>query len=90
MKVFLLLIPLGRFVPLACMISIIPMPKEDQDETEAVSLLPKLFHTKRRPTAEDLWVLLLSEGIKEGQQCPMEGEKPQLLPWRLPTGESLA
>jgi len=46
MKVFFLLIPLGRFVPLACMITVIPMPKEDQDETEAVSLLPKVTYTQ--------------------------------------------
>jgi len=54
------------------MITVIPMLKEGQDETEAVSLLPRLFHTQGRPTTEDLWIFVLSKGIEEGQQCAME------------------
>jgi hypothetical protein len=72
------------------MITVIPMPKEDHHETEAVPLLSELLHTQRRPAAEDLWIFLLSEGIKEGQQRPMERKKPKTLQLRLPTRESLA
>jgi hypothetical protein len=66
------------------MITVIPMPKENQDEIEAVSVLPKLLCAKRRPTTEDLWIFFLSKGIEGRQQCPVEGAKPAILSWRLP------
>jgi hypothetical protein len=82
MKVFFRLIPLGRFLPLACMITVIPMPKENQDASETVSLLPKVPYNQSagKEAEEDLWISLLPEGVKQRQQCSMETAASQLLP----------
>jgi len=55
-KCFLsLLIPLGLFLPLACMILVIT-PKEDQNEMEELSLFSNLLcrHPEGKAAAEDL------------------------------------
>jgi hypothetical protein len=59
---FFLFIPVGFFLPLACMIFVIT-PKEDQNETEEVSLLSDLLYPQPegKAAAEDLWEAGLSE-----------------------------
>jgi hypothetical protein len=72
-RVFLL-IRLGGVVPLACMIRVIPGPKEDQDEREAVSVLSKALYTRSEggQAAEELWGARLPEGVEQREQRPME------------------
>jgi hypothetical protein len=48
------------------MITVIPMPKENQDARETVSLLRKVPYnqSESKEAEEDLWVFLLPESVK--------------------------
>ena len=69
-----LLIRLGGVLPLARMICVIPMPKEDRDEREEVSLLSKALYAQPEggQAAEELWCAPLPEGVEQREQRPME------------------
>jgi hypothetical protein len=60
------------------MITVIPMPKENQDASETVSLLPKVPYTQStsKEAEEDMWVSLLPEGVKQENSARWRQEHP--------------
>ncbi len=53
---------------------VIPIPKENQDARETVSVLWKIPYSQSESeeAEKDLWVSLLPESAKQREQCPME------------------
>jgi len=67
-------------------------PKEGQDETGKVSLLPNLFYagSEGKRAAEDVWPPFLQKSSQSREQSPVEAAKSRLLPQGLPPSQRMA